>query len=195
MLSVSRFYSARMFSQSFRKYRIILKPDALQSESAAKHFIQLALKNIMVHNCTYHWHPAQPLWQLSEDHFDVLVPVRENPTPAGRIRFFNQGNTCPCVLKLDYTSALFCLCTFHTFIFFSKPSFLVVVSHFLQGCNLFFSHPWVERGRRMEQDVREERWPCVKASLWSEGGFLSLVMYGLLPWHGAMGNLSPYWEL
>lgn len=28
-LSMSRFYSVRMFSQSFKKYKIILKPDAL----------------------------------------------------------------------------------------------------------------------------------------------------------------------
>lgn len=123
MLSVSRFYSMRMFSQSSKNHRIILKCDALQSKSAAEHLIQFALKKLMVYSCMCHWCPAQPLWQLSEDHFHILVPTKENPTPAGRIRFINQENTCPCMFKINYTSAVFCICTFCTSFTFSKPPF------------------------------------------------------------------------
>lgn len=105
MLSVSRFYSTRMFSQSFKTHKIILKPEALQNKSSAKHFIQLALKKIIVHNCTCHWCPAQPLWPLSQDHLMSLFQIEKILLQQAGSGSLIRKITCPCMLKLDYTSA------------------------------------------------------------------------------------------
>lgn len=125
--------------------------------------------------------------------FWLLFLARENPTPAGRNRFVKWRNACPYMLKLDYISARFCFCVFHKCLFpFPNHLFLSLFPHLLLGCSWFCYFPCGGRGRRIEQDVREESWAVSESQhLICEGGFSSLVVCGLIPWHDAIGNLSP----
>lgn len=67
---------------------------------------------------------------------------RENSTPAGRIKFTKQRNTCPYKFKLGYASALFCFCIFHTCLLsLLNHIFLMIISP-PPAWMLHFFFPW-----------------------------------------------------
>lgn len=122
--------------------------------------------------------PFFALLRLSEDSSGFFVLAGENPTPAGRVRFIKWGNICPCILKIR--------------LFFLPCSAFVFCLHVCSLSQATFSHVYFPVSSRMEQGVREERWSVSESQhLICEGGFSSLVVRGLLPWHDAMGSLSP----
>lgn len=130
----------------------------------------------------------QPL-EESSAFFTLLEEILLQQAKSGSL---NKAIHVPYILKLDYTSGLFCFCTFHTSVPFPKPPFshgCFPISCIDAICSVYLC--WVERGRT-ERGVIEESWAVFESQhLICEGGFSSLVLCRLLPWHYATGNLSP----